>query len=85
MSHVTNNNVTINWEEVNGASGYQIKYATNKKLKKAKTVKSSSPTKKLSNLKKGKKYYYKVRAYKKGNDGKTFYSKWSKVKKFKTK
>ncbi len=85
VTNITNNNVTINVNQVSGASGYQIKYATNKKLKKAKIIKSKSATAKLKKLKKGKTYFYKVRAYKKGTDGKTYYSKWSKAKKFKTK
>ena len=70
------------------ASGYQIQIATNKKFSKGKklvTVKKYKlSSKKISNLKAGKKYYVKVRAYKTVS-GKKYYSSWSKVKTCKTK
>ena len=62
--------------------GYQIQYATNKKFtagKKQITVKDKyASEKKIKKLKKGKKYYIKVRSYVKVG-GKTYYSKWSNV------
>lgn len=71
-------------------SGYQVKYATNSKFKKAKTIKISrknkgSITNKKWKVKKGKTYYVKVRAFMQTKDGKTIYSKYSKVKKIKVK
>lgn len=73
-----------------GETGYQIKYATNKKFKKAKTIKvtrnkKSSITSKKWKVKKGKTYYVKVRALMKTKTGKTIYSKYSKVKSIKVK
>ncbi len=73
-----------------GETGYQIKYATNKKFKKAKTIKvtrnkKSSITSKKWKVKKGKTYYVKVRALMKAKTGKTIYSKYSKVKSIKVK
>ena len=69
-------------------SGYQIKIATNKKFttgKKSVKVKNYKiSSKKITKLKKNKKYYVKIRAYK-VVDGKTYYSAWSKVKTKKTK
>lgn len=70
--------VKVTWKKVAGASGYQVKWAANKKFKKAKkkfTKKNSITLKKL----KKKKYYVKVRAYKTAN-GKKIYGKWSRVK-----
>ncbi len=73
-----------------GEIGYQIKYANNKKFKKAKTVKvirnkKGSITSKNWKVKKGKTYYVKVRAMMKTKTGKTIYSKYSKIKKLKVK
>lgn len=70
--------ITVTWKKVS-ASGYQIQYSTSSKFKKAKsvTVKGSKKiSKKISKLKKGKKYYVRVRAYKTVN-GKKVYGSWS--------
>ena len=77
-----NRNIKINIKKVKGVTGYQIKYSTNKKLKKAKTVTTKSVKKTLKKLKK-KTYYIQVRAYvvKPGNVKVT--GDWSKIKKVK--
>ena len=77
-----NRNIKINIKKVKGVTGYQIKYSTNKKLKKAKTVTTKSVKKTLKKLKK-KTYYIQVRAYvvKSGNVKIT--GDWSKIKKVK--
>lgn len=73
----------VKWKKVSSASGYQLMYATSKKFKSGKKIvtikKNSQVSKTLTTLKKGKKYYVKVRAYKKVN-GKTVYGSWSSVK-----
>ena len=60
--------IKISWKRVNGASGYTV-YRSTKKTKGYKSIKTvkSSKTIKYTNskLKKGKRYYYKVRAYRK--------------------
>lgn len=74
--------VTLEWKKTSGADGYRIVYADNSKFKSSKkvtvsagkTVKSS-----VKNLKSGKKYYFKVRAYKSLN-GKKVYGPYSAVK-----
>ena len=78
--------LTVKWNKAARASGYQVKYATNKKFKSAKTVtvKKTVFKKKLTKLKSKKTYYVKVRAYKSVN-GKKFYGPWSSTKKIKTK
>lgn len=65
--------------------GYEIKYATNKKFKSAKTEKvtrnqKKNLTTKTWKVKKNKTYYVKVRAYMKTKKGKKIYSKYSVVK-----
>lgn len=77
-----NRNIKINIKKVKGVTGYQIKYSTSKKLKKAKTVTTKSVKKTLKKLKK-KTYYIQVRAYvvKSGNVKIT--GDWSKIKKVK--
>ena len=75
---------TAKWKKQSTqTSGYQIMYATNSKFtsgKKTVTVSSNKTTsKKITKLKAKKKYYVKVRTYKKVGSTK-YYSSWSKVK-----
>ncbi len=76
--------VTLNWTDVAGEKGYQLYYSGKKDsgYKKVKSYKAKKGS--ISKLKKGKKYYFKVRAYKKTSSG-TVYSSWSKVKSIKVK
>ena len=77
--------LNVSWKKVSGATGYEVKAATNSKFTKGKktvTVKKNKVT--IKNLKPKKKYFVKVRAYKLAN-GRKFYGKWSKVVKKKTK
>lgn len=83
--------MVIKWKKVKNAKGYQVEWALNSsftKSKKSKTIKGNS-SKSLSltvkNLKKSKKYYVRVRAYKTDTNGKKIYGKWSTVKKVKIK
>lgn len=74
----------IRLKKIKQAAGYQIKYSTTKKFKKAKTTKKIYKKNKftIKKLKAGKKYYIKARAYAKVN-GKRVYGAWSKKKKIK--
>ena len=77
--------LNVQWKKVSGATGYEVMYATNNKFtKNKKTVKVKKNKVTLKRLKSKKKYYVKVRAYKKSN-GSTNYGKWSKVVKKKAK
>ena len=79
--------ITVKWKKVSGASGYVIEYATNKSFKKAKkvTVKKAGTVKKvIKKLKKGKRYYVRIRVYKTVS-GKKYYSGWSAKKSVKIK
>lgn len=82
MYHLENQKtrtVTFRWRKVQGASGYQITYAGNRKFKKAKKTYRKGTRAKLKKLKAGKKYYIKVRAYKIDSAGKKVYGKYSKA------
>lgn len=78
--------VKLSWQRVSGASGYQIYVydRSRKKYVKVATVsKGSTVSKKLSSLKKGTTYQYKVRAYRKIGKA-VLYGKFSAVRKVKT-
>ena len=71
--------MTVKWTRNKSAAGYQIQYADNPFFYKPKTVtikKNSTVSKQISKLSKSKKYYVRVRAYKKVS-GKNKYSDWS--------
>lgn len=84
---VKENTVTVKWKKKSKIMGYQIQYSTDSKFKKnkksIKIKKTKTTSKKISNLKESKKYYFRIRTYKSSNK-KTRYSKWSKVKNIKT-
>lgn len=79
--------ITAQWKKIAGVSAYQVQIATNKKFSKNKKtfkVSKKSTKVKIKKLKAKKVYYVRVRSYKKVN-GKKVYSKWSTVRKVKTK
>lgn len=55
---------TLSWKKTTGATGYQVSYATSKKGRYQSAGSSTSLSFIQKNLKKGKTYYFKVRAYK---------------------
>ncbi len=75
--------IALKWSKNTKASGYQIQYSANSKFKSSKAVKVSGGNKSSktisSGLKKSKKYYVRIRCYKKSGSI-TSYSAWSKVK-----
>lgn len=78
--NVKTKKIKLSWKKLKGVKGYQIRYSTSKKFKKAaiKTIKKNKAKFTIKKLKK-KKYYVQVRAYKVVN-GKTYVGKWSKKK-----
>jgi len=69
-------------KKVSGAKGYQVLYALDKKFKKGKKqISFKKTTKTITKLKKGKTYYFKVRAYKLDSTGKKVYGKYSNYRK----
>ncbi len=79
--------VTLSWKKVTSAAGYEIVYSASKSFKNSKKAtlsKGSTVKKTVKKLKSGKKYYFKVRAFK-TVDGKKAYGAWSTVKSVKVK
>ena len=73
------NSIKVSWSKQSQVTGYQIYRSTNKKTwKKVATISKSKTSYTNKKLTTGKKYYYKIRAYKKVGS-KTYYSKFSKV------
>ena len=88
LQKVSKKKVKLTWSKVPRAAGYEIYRAEGKngKYKKIKTIKNSKTVKYTDSkkLKKGKTYFYKIRAYKKAK-GKTYYSAYSAAKSVKIK
>ncbi|MCI9530595.1 MAG: hypothetical protein HFH38_02395 [Lachnospiraceae bacterium] len=80
--------MALKWGKNTKASGYQLQYSTSSKFKAGKTLKVSGASKNSrtisSGLKKGKKYYVRIRCFKKSGTV-TSYSAWSKAKSIKIK
>ena len=81
--------LTAKWKKVSPATGYVVEYSTNNKFKASATkkvtvTKNSTLSKTIKNLKKKKKYYVRIRAYKEVNKTK-YYGTYSSVKSIKTK
>ena len=79
----------VNWKkQTEETTGYQIQYSTNKNFtsgnKTVNITKNKTTSKSISKLKAKKKYYVRIRTYKKVN-GKKIYSSWSNSKSVKTK
>lgn len=77
------NKMEVTWIKRKGISGYEIQYSTNKNFKKGvhikRITKAISGKTTIRGFKKNKKYYVRIRTYKKVN-GKKYVSKWSKKK-----
>ena len=79
--------VTVKWKKASNISGYELQLATNSAFtqgKKSYNVGASSTSATKSGLKKGKKYFVRIRTYKTVN-GKKYYSSWSAKKTVKVK
>ncbi len=90
LKSMKKNQIKLTLKPQNEISGYQIQVSTSSKFKKAKTYngKKSILNKTIKGLQSGKKYYVRIRTYKKLKENdktKTIYSKWSKIKKVKVK
>lgn len=69
--------MTVSFWRVNDADGYHIRYSTNIKFKsRVKVTKTKLSRKAIKKMKRRKKYYVQIRAYKEVK-GKTVYGKWS--------
>ncbi len=87
VKNVKGKKVTVKWAKNKKASGYEIAYATAKSFKGSKITNVSGGKKTSGTIKKltkGKKYFVRVRSYKKSGKVK-YYSAWSNVKNLKVK
>lgn len=75
-----NKKIEVTWRKIKGVTGYEVQYSTYSNFKKGVRTKRITGASKgkvtITGLKKNKKYYVRVRAYKKVN-GKKYVSKWS--------
>lgn len=82
------NQATVSWKKPGGATGYQIYRSTKKSGSYKRVAALTGGSKKKwtdKNLKSGRTYYYKIRAYRKGADKKNAYGKFSSVVRVKVK
>lgn len=70
--------ITLKIKKVKAAKNYQIEYSTKKSFKNAASKTTKKTTYTIKKLKKGKKYYVRVRACKTNYAGVDIYSKWTK-------
>lgn len=82
VSRAGSGKLKLTWKKVSGASGYQIYRSIHKNsgYRKIKTISGkSAPVYTDRGLRKGRRYYYKIRAYRK-TDTRTYYGKFSSIK-----
>ena len=84
--------IYISFDKLSDATGYEIRYSTNKSFSGAKKLTTTSnkgyfknSKGKKATFKKGKTYYVQVRAFAKDSDGSKVYGSWSAKKKVKIK
>ena len=70
--------VTLKFKKVKGIKKYEVEYSLKKNFKKSTVKTAKKTTYTIKNLKKGKKYYVRVRATKTNYAGNAIYSKWVK-------
>lgn len=71
--------VKLTYTKVSNAKGYQIQYSTNKKFTSPKYVTAKKNSATIKKMKKGKTYFFRVRAYR-IISGKKYWGAWSNVK-----
>ena len=84
VTALKNRKIRLKYKGVKNISGYQIQYSMKKNFTKAKLKSTRKTTQTITGLKKGKKYYIRVRVFSK-KKGKTYYSPWSNKKTVKIK
>lgn len=74
--------LTLHFSRALGADGYQVRYSTNKNFANARTKEVSAAKRKLvlKNWKKGRHYYFEIRAYGLDESGERVYSNGYKIK-----
>lgn len=82
---VSKRKVSVKFKRIQGAKGYKIQYSLKANFKKAKTITTKKRNYTIKKLKRGKRYFIRVRAYKMVNGRKIYgaYSKKIRTKKIK--
>ncbi len=81
LNSSTQKKMTLAYAKVSDAEGYEIKYSTKSNFSSnSKTIRTTKTTYSIGSLTRGKKYYVKIRAYKKDSTGERIYGAWSTVK-----
>ena len=82
VSKYSSTKVRLKWYNIDGETGYQLARATSSSSSKLSiyTYKTSSSGSKVLTVPRGRRYYYKVRAYKELSDGTKVYAPWSSVR-----
>lgn len=83
-SNTKGRKIALKMSGLSGCTGYEIQYGTKSNFKSAKIKRTVKNTVTLNKLKKGKKYYIRIRTYSK-IEGKMYYGKWSSKKSVKVK
>lgn len=73
------NSVVLNWEDLSGATKYEIRYGNKEDMSGAGMMPTNETSAKIANLEKGNSYFFQVRTFSKSD-----WSEWSKVKKVNT-
>lgn len=68
------NGIVLYWEQVSGATKYEVQYAKTEDMKEATVIEASTPVTDVKNLEKSRSYYFQIRALL--TDG---WTSWSKV------
>lgn len=77
LSHKKKGQIKVSYQGVFKANGYQIQYSTNRQFKKAVTKHTTKKSFNISHLKRRKRYYVRIRAYKIDSAKSKVYGKWS--------
>lgn len=82
LKNVKKKKIKVSIKKQTGITGYQIKFSTSKKYNKGTigTITMEKTKYTIKRLKKGKKYFIKVRSYVKDSTGRKIYGKWTKSK-----
>ena len=83
LRNVSGKKMIVTAKKLSGVKGYKIRYSAKSSMKSAKSTSTSKTSKTITNLKKGKRYYVQVRAYKLDSTGRKVYGDWSSVESIK--
>ncbi len=81
VTKYSSSKVKVSWTDISGESGYQIGVYSDKACTKKVTITTATGKNKTLSVKRGKTYYYKVRAYKTVGS-KKYYAPWSSIASF---